>query len=264
MSSPDEYQVDRSLKGKLRRRLVRLAERRPAKVALERAMVSFAFDDVPISALTHGAPMLEARDLRGTFFVSAGLAGQSGAMGRYATSADWKSLVAEGHELACHTYSHLDCGTASEAAIIADIERNQEAIADWGGGRFSTFAYPYGDVSLAAKRAVGRRFALARGVHRGLITTGVDLNQAPAVGIEGPAGGIHARRWLEYAVSRKAWVIFFTHDVSDAPSPMGCTPDVFREVVDRARSFRCDIVTVAEGARRLGAAAPIQSSGEHA
>lgn len=255
MTSADQYQVDRSLTAKLRRRLVRLVERRPAKVTLDRAMVSFAFDDVPVSALIHGAKTLESRGLRGTFFVSAGLAGQDSGMGPYATADDWRSLTAEGHELGCHTYSHLDCGSADEAAIVADVDRNQDAIAEWGGSQFSSFAYPYGDVSRAAKRVAGRRFKLARGVHRGVIETGVDLNQAPAIGIEGPAGGIHARRWLEYAVSRKAWIIFFTHDISADPSAMGCTPAILREVVDRARSFGCDIVTVAQGAERIGATA---------
>lgn len=253
MPAADQYEADRSLQGKLRRRLARLVERRPARRALDRAMVSFAFDDVPVSALTHGARTLEARGLRGTFFISAGLAGQDSRMGRYASCEDWRSLHAEGHELGCHTYSHLDCGRADEAAIEADIERNQSVIGDWGA-QFSTFAYPYGDVSLAAKKVTARRFKLARGVHQGLIQPGVDLNQAPAIAIQGPAGGIHARRWLEYAVSRRAWVIFFTHDVSNDPSPAGCTPSIFREIVDRARGFPCDIVTVAEGAERLLAA----------
>ncbi|MDI1363343.1 MAG: polysaccharide deacetylase, partial [bacterium] len=35
----DAYEPDRSLKGKLRRRLIRLAHRRPARVKLERPMV---------------------------------------------------------------------------------------------------------------------------------------------------------------------------------------------------------------------------------
>ena len=51
----DAYEPDRTLKGKLRRRLIRLAHRRPAKVALERPMVSFSFDDAPATACEAGA-----------------------------------------------------------------------------------------------------------------------------------------------------------------------------------------------------------------
>jgi peptidoglycan/xylan/chitin deacetylase (PgdA/CDA1 family) len=261
MPAADEYTPDRSLKGKLRRRLVRLVERRPAKVSLKKAMVSFAFDDVPATALTYGAKTLESRGLRGTFFVSASLAGQDGRMGRYANREELLAAAAAGHELACHTYSHLDCGVADEAAILADIERNEQALTEWGVPPPINFAYPYGDVSVAAKRVLGKRFAVSRALHRGLIETGTDLNQTPAIGVEGPAGGIYARRWLEYAVSRKAWVIFYTHDVTDEPSEFGCTPRVFRELVDRARTFDCEIVTVAEGARRIGARVQNHASG---
>jgi peptidoglycan/xylan/chitin deacetylase (PgdA/CDA1 family) len=191
--------------------------------------------------------------LRGTFFVAAGLAGQDSDMGRYATPDEIMAASRAGHELACHTYSHLDCGVADEATILADLRRNEAAFRDWGAPAPTTFAYPYGDVSLAAKRALAGRFSLSRALHQGLIETGTDLNQTPAVGIEGPAGGIFARQWLEYAVARRAWVIFFTHDVRDEPSPCGCHQGALRELVDRALSMNCDIVTVGEGARRIGA-----------
>jgi len=254
MVAADQYTPDMSLKGKLRRRLVRLVERRPAKVRLERAMVSFAFDDAPISAFETAGKMLEQRGLRGTYFIAAGLAGQDSVMGRYGAREDVMAAAGAGHEIACHTFSHLDCGAADEGAIRADIARNEQALAEWGAPRTTTFAYPYGDVSLAAKTVVNRRFGVSRALHHGLIRTGTDLNQAPAIGIEGPAGGVYGQRWLEYAVHTKAWVIFYTHDVVEDPSPVGCTPRVFRELVDRARSRHCDIVTVAEGAQRVGAA----------
>jgi len=259
MVAVDEYTPDLSLKGKLRRRLVRLLDRRPAKVELNRPMVSFAFDDAPVSALTTGAKILEARGVRGTYFISAGLAGQDSTMGRYATREELLAASAAGHELGCHTYSHLDCGGADEATIAADIARNEAVLAEWGAPRPTNFAYPYGDVSPTAKRLLAKRYGLSRALHHGLIQSGTDLNQAPAIGIEGPAGGIYARRWLEYAVSRRAWVIFYTHDVTENPSVCGCTPRVLRELVDRARSLGCDIVTVAEGARRVGGRVSLQN-----
>ena len=252
MTSADAYHADPSLKGKLRRRLVRLVERRPARVRLERAMVSFSFDDAPLTAFAYGAKTLEQRGLRGTYFISAGLAGLNSVMGPYGDRETVMAAAAQGHEIACHTFSHLDCGSADAASIQADIERNLDVLSEWGAPAPTTFAYPYGDVSFAAKRVTSSRFGVSRALHKGLIRSGTDLNQAPAVGIEGPAGGVVCRRWLEYAVHQKAWVIFYTHDIRDEPSDVGCTPRAFRELVDSARSFNCDIVTVAEGARRVG------------
>jgi peptidoglycan/xylan/chitin deacetylase (PgdA/CDA1 family) len=253
MLAAEDYSPDRSLKGKLRRRVVRLQARRPARVVLERPMVSFSFDDVPISAVETAGAMLEAKGARGTYFICAGLAGQDSRMGPYASREALLAAQARGHEIACHTYGHLDCGAASAAAIEADIARNDAALAGWGAPPTTTFAYPYGDVSHAAKQVAGDRFALARALHHGLIETGADLNQAPAVGVEGPDGEATALRWLERAAERKAWLILYTHDVREAPSPVGCTPQVLQRIVDAAVASGFDLVTVAEGARRIGA-----------
>lgn len=249
----DAYQPDRSLAGKLRRRTVRLAHRRPLAVQPDRPMVSFTFDDAPLTAATTGANLLAARGLRGTFYVSAGLAGADAPMGRCADAEDYRRLAEAGHEIACHTFSHLDCGQASGAAAAADAARNAETLGAWGVGEPQTFAYPYGDVAAGPKRALAGRFGLLRALHHGVIEKGCDLNQAPAVGIEGPDGEALAQRWLAEAAQRRAWLILYTHDVRPRPSPWGCTPDALARLIDRALAGGMAVVTVAEGARRLGA-----------
>jgi peptidoglycan/xylan/chitin deacetylase (PgdA/CDA1 family) len=137
--------------------------------------------------------------------------------------------------------------------IEADVARNQEALADWGVNALTNFAYPYGDVSHCAKAALGSRYQVLRALNRGLIEDGTDLNQAPAVGIEGPDGEAIATDWLARAIRRKAWVILYSHDVADSPTAWGCRPDALARLIDAAQAGGCDIVTVAEGARRIGA-----------
>jgi len=251
MSEIAPYSADRSLRGKLRRRLVRLVERRPAKRKPGRPTVSFSFDDAPATAAVEGRAALEAHGLRGTYFVSVGLAGRTGPMGLNAEREALMEAAAAGHELACHTFSHLDCGQADRQTIAADVARNAAALSDWGAAPATTFAYPYGDVSLAAKQALGGRYDLLRGLHHGLIEAGTDLNQAPAVGIEGPDGEAIAMSWIDLAVERGAWLILYTHDVTETPSPFGCTPATLNGLIDHALARNAEIVTVAEGARRL-------------
>ena len=253
MSVVEAYQPDRSLKGKLRRRLVRLAHRRPARVALDRPMVTFSFDDAPVSAAQAGAAILEQRGLTGTFFFAAELADRDGPMGRFAGEAEVRRLAGAGHEIACHTYSHLDCGQAGGPQVLADVARNAQALARWDAPAAQTFAYPYGDVSGPAKAALAPRYSLLRALHHGLIETGADLNQAPAVGIEGDAGEAVALRWLTRAAERRAWLILYTHDVAEAPSAWGCTPGALARLVDAAVALGFDVVTAAEGAGRIGA-----------
>jgi peptidoglycan/xylan/chitin deacetylase (PgdA/CDA1 family) len=98
------------LQAKLRRRLARLTHRRPATVALDRPILCFTFDDVLSSAATTGAHILESYGARGTYFVSASFTGREGLIGRFATRDELLAAAAAGHELACHTYSHLNCG----------------------------------------------------------------------------------------------------------------------------------------------------------
>ncbi len=249
------YRADPSLKGKLRRRLVRLQHRRAAGPRLGAPLISFSFDDAPVSAFTTGARVLERHGARGTYFVCAGTAGQPERIGQMGDRADILHAQAQGHEIACHTYSHLDCGQANARTATQDVARNDQTLEAWGLPRPETFAYPYGDVGPRAKRMLAKRFTLSRAIHHGVIEGGVDLAQAPAVGVEGEAGEALALHWMDQAVRRKAWLILFTHGVADELTPYGCTTAVLDRLVAEAVARDFEIVTVAEGARRMRAPA---------
>jgi peptidoglycan/xylan/chitin deacetylase (PgdA/CDA1 family) len=251
----DAYHADSSWRAKVRRRTVRLASRRPA-CAPGAPMISFTFDDVPTSATESGAAILERLDLKGTFYVAAALAGTSGPGGAIANVGAVQRVAAAGHEIGCHTYSHLDCGQASASDAVEDVARNAETLVGWGLPRPSTFAYPFSDVAYATKRALSARFALLRALHSGLVEGGSDLNQAPAIGVWGSEGETIARRWMERAARRKAWLILCTHDVADEPSPWGCTPGALERLSRTAVDAGIEVVTVAEGARRVSIRGP--------
>ena len=250
---PSACQADPSLKGKLKRRIARVVHRRPLRVAPGRPIISFTFDDAPVSATRAGAEVLEARGLRGTYYVSAGLSGTEVPMGVCAVADDYRRVAAAGHEIPCHTYSHLDCGRASAAMADADVARNLATLEDWAGGPIESFAYPYGDVSAGPKGALKGRFSNLRGLHHGVIEQGTDLNQTPSVGIEGPPGPELARRWMAEALKRKAWLVLYTHDVGPEPSFWGCTPQVFADLVDEAVAAGFEVLTVRDAMRRLAA-----------
>lgn len=239
------YNADASLVSKVRRRAVRLMHRRPARLSHSGPVVSFTFDDVPISGAETGAAILEAAGARGTWYVCAGLFDQPGDMGRYANHDEIGRLAQAGHEIACHTHSHLDCGLADEAAIGADADRNAEALSRLSA-RPRHFAYPYGEVSPQAKKALKGRYGSLRAVHSGIVTQGSDLNQLPAVGIEGEDGEAEAIRWIDKAVERNAWVILYTHDVRENPSRYGCTPQALERIVAHAQARGAAIRTVGE------------------
>ena len=88
-------------------------------------MVSFTFDDVPKSAATAGAPMLEEYDARGTFYVSGGLMDQWSGHWIGASAADVVGLHRSGHEIGCHTFSHTRTVALDTAAMAVEMERNR-------------------------------------------------------------------------------------------------------------------------------------------
>ena len=249
MPDTQPYAADRSLYGKLRRRVARLVATKPARLDLQRPRLTISFDDAPVSAAEAGAAILERHGVRGTYFISAGLGGQESHLGRYTTLDDVARLAAAGHEIACHTFSHLDCGKARASEIAAELDANLAALraADVTP---VTFAYPYGDVSPWAKALINDRFIAGRALHHGLIAGGSDLNQAPGVGIEGADGEAVARVWMDRAVQAKAWLVLYTHDVRDQPSDWGCTPQVLDRLVGDALTKGFEVVTFEQGARK--------------
>lgn len=239
--------ADRSLAGKLRRRASRLRARRPLAAAPGAPRITFSFDDAPRSAATTGADVLASEGARGVFFVCSGLFGADGPMGPYADAADVRRLHAAGHEIGCHTASHLNCGTASAYAVRTDCERNAEALERLGVTP-TAFAYPFGEVSVEAKRSLAKRYAALRAIHPGLVGPGSDLNQLPAVGIEGDAGEARALAWMERAQAEGRWLVLYTHDVRDRPSPWGCTPSTLRTLLRAARAKGFEITGLTRGA----------------
>jgi len=244
------YAADSCWRGKLRRRTVRFMSRRPARAPL-RPMISFTFDDAPASAATRGADILEAHGLRGSYYVCAALAGLDAATGPMADRASVARLAAAGHEIGCHTYTHLDCGQARDVDAVEDVARNAEALVGWGIPTPATFAYPFGDVAPQTKHALAGRFTLLRALNPGFVMEGSDLNQAPCVAVDGPFGEATALRWVARGAGRRVWLLLCFHDVADDPSPWGCTPRALERIAEQALAAGYEGVTVAEGARRL-------------
>lgn len=247
--------ADPSLRGKLRRRLAHLRRRRGLTGRPARPIVSFTFDDAPESAAVAGATALEASGCRGTFYISAGLLGREGPMGRYAGPEDVRRLARAGHEIGCHTYSHLECGPARPDQIAREVEINASALEELCGRPPETFAFPFGDVSSEAKAELAPRFRLLRALHAGVARRGTDLNQAPAVPIDGPDGAARGALWIERAAQDCGWLILCLHDVAAERSFWGCTPEELARLIALAEARGCEILPVAQALDRLALSA---------
>jgi peptidoglycan/xylan/chitin deacetylase (PgdA/CDA1 family) len=206
---------------------------RPARINWPGGVVSFTFDDFPRSAWVNGGAILEKYDRRGTYYTAMGLAGTASNLGPMFTFDDLRAAHAQGHEIACHTFSHRDCARVPAAEIAREIDKNTDALSQaLGGAAVANFAYPFGGVSQSAKHALARRFASCRGTGRGLIRGTADLADLPGTSLYSQNfDRDQLCQLIEDAQAENAWLIFYTHDVAEEPSPFGCTPAQFQSIV---------------------------------
>jgi len=244
------YSPARDPAAKLRRRVTQMCAARPTTLRFEQPILSVTFDDFPTSAAQTGAKILEDHGARGTFYAAAGLAGVEGPCGRNFTADDLHRLEQTGHEIGCHTFAHDDCARQPVFATLQDLARNRDALTDMGLRTMArSLAYPYGETSLALKQNLPPRFSCARGVLPGLNVGKSDLAQLHAYGLFGRSFGA-LRRALKRAAKRNAWVIGFTHDVSDAPSAWGTSARDLDALLNAARELGFVILPVSAALER--------------
>lgn len=211
-------------------------------------MVSFTFDDLPKSAATTGAELLEAHGARGTFYVSGGLVGGATPDWAAGDADDVLSLHRRGHEIGCHTFSHQRACDLDEAAMTAEIVRNREYFRALDPTmQIDSFAYPFGYGSFARKYQLRSEFQTCRSIVPGVNAGSVDLQflrAMPLIDREMDRDGLE--RAFDEAQSSNGWLIFYGHDVADRPSPYGCSPALLDLALDAASRRKIPALTMAE------------------
>lgn len=241
------------LVGKFKRQAARRLARAPLSMALKRPLVSFSFDDFPKSAAKIGAETLERHGWRGTYFAGGGFAGGENHLGRLFDIGDLKRLHADGHEIACHTFSHIDVAQTPLEDVQAETAKNRAFLDACGfEAPFETFAFPYGEASPAAKQALAAQFKALRGVKPGINRDGADRALLNAVPLDGGETGLkRALAWLAEAERNPGWLIFYGHDVQDTPSQWGCTPAFLETVCAAVAKTGADVDTIAGALDRI-------------
>lgn len=241
MPAPAEkHFTDRIRMGIARRWLTR-----PHVLDLAEPIISFHFDDFPVSAVDHGAEILQRHGHRATYYLSTSLYDYEDDAGRYADDTMVRMLIAEGHCIGCHTHGHIDLLHSSASQLEADLERYRQAFKrDFPIREPRTFSYPYGLMNLRSKKFVAARFDLARGVRRGINHGKIDLANLCANELAGAGTIEKAVELIKENAQHKGLLIFFTHDVREAASKYGCKPEDFERIVAEATSSGAKVLTM--------------------
>lgn len=242
--------------GPIHRTVLKAFDRRNVSLGDSGPIVSFTFDDFPRTASSTGAAILEQFGARGTFYVAAGLANTSGELGDLFTAHDLHSLVERGHEIASHTFAHVSSQKVSLTAFCDEVQRGMKAVEQIATQCSRNFAYPYGEITLGAKKMLAPYVSSARSIIPGANGPLIDLNLLHANSIYGD-GDTCSRisNLIAQNVMQRGWLIFYTHDVRPRPSAYGCTPKLFELAVREAARSGSRLLTVAETLSEIGAEA---------
>ena len=250
-----------ALKQKLSRRLARHLHTSTVAARAFGPIVSFTFDDAPVSAAAQGAPILEDEGVRGTFYLSGAMIGGRSDIQPIVSADQVRELAQKRHEIACHTYGHLELCRQDLRCLAADLEQNRQTLSAISGAPPTNFAYPYGRPSFSTKRLLQSQFTTCRGIYPGINSDRIDLGLLFAVPLY-ECDDAEILRWIDAVVERRGWLIFVTHDVQDGPTPVGTTPKQLTSYVHAARQLGCACLTVDNAIKRILKASKRPAPGE--
>ena len=239
----------------LKIRLTSLAARslkvRPARLAGHRPVASITFDDFPKNAWTQGGPVLAKHGMRGTYYTAGGFCGRTVNDTVFYDEADLREIAAAGHEIACHGFAHQPTPTLTTDDLARDAARNTEFLKPFLGGEApASYAFPYGRVSPRTKRFMAPRFTNLRGVHPGVNVGKVDLAQLNAVSLEKRCWDQNAiEAAINTVLKNNGWLVLYTHDVSDDPSPYGSTPQMLDWALSRVSASFIEVLPMRDAVK---------------
>jgi peptidoglycan/xylan/chitin deacetylase (PgdA/CDA1 family) len=226
-----------------------------------RPMVSFTFDDVPVSACNVGTRILEEHGARGTFYIAGAGCGKTSPVGLLATIEQIRAVWLRGHEIGCQTYLHSAVSRLCRSELETECFRNQSTLRMIDDRlEVRNFAYPYGDLSFGARRYLERQYDSCRSVDHGINHRIADLGSLKSWALETPS--IDRKKvaaLIADTIRSNGWLIFVCHDVTDQPSKYGVDPELLAFAVQVGQRSGCQLVTVDE-ARRLARGGAEQAS----
>lgn len=124
-----------------------------------RGLVGITFDDGYASVLANAVPELTRHGFTATIFV---ISGRLGGVNDWDTGTPWPllsasqvgELAAAGMEIGSHSATHARLRGADTARLTAEVAGSRRRLGQVSDAEVRGFAYPYGDMDEAARRAV--------------------------------------------------------------------------------------------------------------
>jgi peptidoglycan/xylan/chitin deacetylase (PgdA/CDA1 family) len=125
----------------------------------QRGLVGITFDDGYLSVLETALPVLRRHGFGATAYI---ISDRLGGTNEWDEGPTWplmsagqvRDLAAAGIEIGSHAATHMRLAGASPAQLTAEVSESRASLAALLGTEIRGFAYPYGSMDAAARRAV--------------------------------------------------------------------------------------------------------------
>lgn len=138
---------------------------KPGPLRWDQPMVSITFDDGWKSVHDLALPLLNQHDFRSTQYVNA----SSIETPNFMTAAEVLQMHEAGHEIAAHSYEHVDLTYVSADRLHEEMRKSEEALEAAGLGT-DGLAPPYGRSDPQVDWYASKYFDMVRGTEQGLNT----------------------------------------------------------------------------------------------
>jgi len=118
------------------------------------------------------------------------------------------------------------------------------------------FCYPFGRTSLPRKLQLLKCFDSCRGIYEGINAGIVDLAMLRVIELyDRTLTQEKLDRVLRETRARNGWLIFYTHDVAEAPTWIGCSPGLLGATVAAAQKAGMACLTIRQALEAIGCSA---------
>ena len=125
----------------------------------QRGLVGITFDDGYVNVLEAALPELQRHGFGATAYIISGRLGgtnewDAGPAWPLMSASEVGKLAAAGVEIGSHGVTHTRLAGANAEQLTAEVGASRAALAELVGAEIRGFAYPYGSMDTAARRAV--------------------------------------------------------------------------------------------------------------
>lgn len=132
---------------------------------LRNGIVSISFDDGLKSQFDYAFPLMKARRIKGTFYVTTDKIWDFSHDPSYMSISELQNLEADGNEIGSHCRTHSRLTSLSDEQIHDDCKFSKEVLQSYGF-LAENFAYPYGDTNEHVNSIVFQHYRTGRSAYK--------------------------------------------------------------------------------------------------